>query len=63
MDDTAIRSKLDGITLLLMMAVSLLSGLVFGRGYDDRVGVAILSFVVVLVVLLGVSYVQSSSSS
>lgn len=47
MDDTALKKRLDGVLLLLVMAVSLLSGLVFGRNYyADRVGVAIISFVV-----------------
>ncbi len=58
----ALQNRLDGILLLLVMAVSLLSGLVFGRGYDDRVGVAVLSFITLGLGLVALNQMQSSSS-
>jgi hypothetical protein len=60
MDDTAVQNKIDGIIFLLALAVSLLSGLVFGARDGNPVGVAVLSFAVVVVILLGVSYLQPS---
>lgn len=62
MDDTAIQNKLDGITLLLVLAVSLLSGMAFGTDPGERVVVTALSLVAITLLLLGVSYVQPSGS-
>ena len=63
MDDTAIRNKLDGITLLLVLTVSLLSGLAFGADPGERVVVTGLSLVAVTLLLFGVSYVQPSETA
>lgn len=55
MVDTALQTRLDGIIFLLTLAVSLLCGLVFGKGFNDEIFYAVLSFVVLgpLVLVLG----------
>lgn len=63
MDDLAIRNKLDGITLLLLVAVSLLAAIAFGRTHDERFVLAVGSFVSLAVVLVLLSYVQPSGGS
>ncbi|WP_123538719.1 hypothetical protein [Halosimplex salinum] len=60
MDDTAIQNKLDGITLLLLLTVSLLSGLVFGSNSGEQTVFAAVSFVVVALLMMVVSYTQPS---
>lgn len=44
MVDDALQYRLDGIILLLVMIVSLLSGLVFGRDYGGEAFFALVSF-------------------
>lgn len=58
--DPAVRNKLDGITLLLTVGVSLLSGLTFAEEPGNRVVVVALSFLAILGLLLVTSYLQPS---
>lgn len=60
MVDTALQIRLDGIIFLLTLAVSLLSGLVFGKGFTDEIFYAVLSFVVLGIVVLVLGAIRSS---
>lgn len=63
MATTPLQNRLDGILLLLVMNVSLLSGLVFGRGHDDRIGITAISFLVLGVTILALSIVRAHATA
>ncbi|WP_276270622.1 hypothetical protein [Haloarcula litorea] len=52
MTDTALQQQLQRVQFLLVLAVSLLSGLVLGRDYADEAFIAVVSFVALSLVLL-----------
>ena len=58
MADVTIGNQLGRIQFLLVLAVSLLSGLVFGRDYGGEAFLAVVSFAV-----LGVAMLMLTSSS
>jgi hypothetical protein len=58
--DDAVQRRLDAALLLLVVAVSLLAGLVVGATPGARVGVAAVSFVLVGAVLVLAGVFQSS---
>ncbi|WP_336336234.1 hypothetical protein [Haloarcula brevis] len=60
MSDSAIIVRLNGILALLLAAVSLLGGLVFGRGYADELFFSVMSFVVLVTLSIGVVLVRSA---
>lgn len=59
MVDVAIENQLGRIQFLLILAVSLLSGLVFGRDYGGEAVLAVVSFAVLGVAMLMIGMIQS----
>ena len=62
MADSALQHQLQRIQLLLVLVVSLLSGVVFGRDPGGEVVVAILSFAGLSLVLLAIVALQAPVS-
>lgn len=58
-NDVAIENQLGRIQFLLILAVSLLSGLVFGRDYGGEAFLAVASFAVLGVAMLMIGMIQS----
>jgi hypothetical protein len=63
MADSAVERQLGRVQFLLLLGVSCLSGLVFGRDYGDEALLAVVSFVVLGLVLLVSSKVRAAAAS